>query len=284
MTEVIPVAVSNRDQLGAWDGDEGAVWAREPDRFDRSVADYHQPLLAAARIGRSSRVLDVGCGTGQTTRDAARLAVEGSALGVDLSSQMLGVARRLAEDEGVRNATFVHGDAQVYPFPRCAFDVLLSRTGTMFFGDRDAAFHNLARALKPGARLAIVVWQPLRDNEWVREIMTTFAAGRNLPTPPPDAPGPFSMSDPAGTIELLQDCGFRDVHVTGLTGRMRLGTDVDDANPFVLAIAGWALDGLDEPTRASALQAMRTSLAAHQSTDGVAYESRAWLVTGERGD
>src|SRR5438105_6448712 len=113
VTKAVPVASSNVEQLRAWDGDEGAYWADHPDYFDRSVAAYHERLMAAAAIGERDHVLDVGCGTGQTARDAARAASAGSALGVDLSSRMLDYARRRATDERVDNVTFVQADAQI---------------------------------------------------------------------------------------------------------------------------------------------------------------------------
>ena len=80
--------------MRAWDGDEGAYWAANADPFERSIADFDPAFLDAAGVGRTDRVLDVGCGTGGTTIAAARLAPEGSALGVDLSAAMLAVARR----------------------------------------------------------------------------------------------------------------------------------------------------------------------------------------------
>jgi SAM-dependent methyltransferase len=108
----------------------GAYWAARADRFDEGVASYHDQFLAAAAIDPTANVLDIGCGSGQTTRDAARRAKAGSALGVDLSSRMIELARGLAEKEGVANATFRQADAQVHPFPDQCFDVVISRHGT----------------------------------------------------------------------------------------------------------------------------------------------------------
>ena len=157
---------ANAEQAQAWDGDEGAYWAQNAERFDRAVAAYHQRFLAAAGIGRADRVLDIGCGTGQTTRDAARAAADGVALGVDLSGQMIALARRLAAGQGIGNARFEQADAQIHPFPSHSFDAAISRTGTMFFGDPAAAFANIARALRPGGRLALLVWQEPRASEF----------------------------------------------------------------------------------------------------------------------
>ena len=108
MPEVIAVITdpSNSAQLAAWDGDQGAYWTANADQFDRAIAAYHDGFLAAADIGTADRVLDVGCGTGQTTLHAARAAGSGSALGVDLSSLMIAYARRRAVQQGIGNARF----------------------------------------------------------------------------------------------------------------------------------------------------------------------------------
>ena len=278
----IVVAPSNEAQRAAWDGDEGAYWAAHPDHFDRSVGAYDRHLWAAAGIRPTDQVLDVGCGTGQTTRDAARLAIEGSALGIDLSSEMLDVARRRAADDGLRNASFVQGDAQVHPFEPAAVDVIISRTGAMFFGDLDEGFANLAAALVPGGRLALVVWQPLAANEWLREIITALAAGRDLPGPSPDGPGPFSLSDPRRAQELLGGAGFTDIAVQGHEEAMWFGTDADDGHRLLLGLNGWMLEGLDDAGRHQASAALHDTLAAHETPEGVLLGSAAWTISARR--
>src|SRR3712207_2307032 len=113
----VDVDPANRDQLRAWDGDGGAYWAARAEHFARAVARYTPPFFTAASIRTDDRVLDVGCGSGGTTREAARRAPAGEAVGVDLSSAMLEVARRAAEREGLGNVRFLQADAQVHPFP-----------------------------------------------------------------------------------------------------------------------------------------------------------------------
>lgn len=276
--DTIAIDPANAAQLAAWDGDEGAYWAQHADRFDRAVAAYHGDFLAAAGIGEADRVLDVGCGTGQTTRDAARLAAAGSALGVDLSSQMIAHARRRAASEGPVNARFEQADAQIHPFEAGVFEVAISRTGAMFFGDPVAAFTNIRRALRPGGRLALLTWRSLAENEWIREISGALAAGRDLPGPPPGAPGPFSLAEPDRVRRLLGDAGFTDVRIDGATAGMWFGRDADDALRFVAGLLGWMLEGLDGAGRGRALAALRTSLEAHETVDGVVYGSAAWTI------
>lgn len=281
-TDAVPVHSSNTAQLKAWDGDEGAYWATHTDYFDRSVAPHHQRLLAAAEFSPGEFVLDIGCGTGQTTRDAARAVGTGSALGVDLSSEMLEVACRRAADEGLTNAFFEQADAQIHPFEPGAFDLAISRTGAMFFGDLVAAFSNIGRALQPTGRLALVTWQPLPRNEWIGEVSGALAAGRDRPAPPPDAPGPFALSDPDRVRAVLTEAGFVDVELEGVSAGIWFGNDADDAHRFILGLLGWMLEGLDDAGRARALEALHASTAAHAGADGVIYGSGAWTIRARR--
>jgi len=281
-TSAVPVHPTNHDQLRAWDGDEGAYWAAHAEHFDRSVAAYHQPLLDAAAITTDERVLDIGCGTGQTTRDAARAASGGTALGIDLSAQMIDHARRRAAGEGVTNAVFEQADAQIHPFPPHGFDVAISRTAAMFFGDLVAAFTNIGRAMVPGGRLALLVWQPLAANEWIREISGALAAGRDLAAPPPDAPGPFSLSGPERVNSVITAAGFADIELEGITAGMWFGNDPDDAHRFVLGLMGWMLEGLDDAGRGRAVENLHATLAAHETGDGVMLGSGAWIIRAAR--
>src|SRR5829696_4454233 len=281
-TSAVPVHASNSEQLRAWDGDEGAYWAENADYFDRSVAAYHEKLLTAAAITSPERVLDIGCGTGQTTRDAARATARGSALGVDLSTRMLEYARRRAAEEGMTNASFEQVDAQIHPFSPAAFDVVISRTGAMFFGDLVAAFTNVSRAMVPGGRLVLVVWQPLPANEWLTEISGALAAGRELAAPPRDAPGPFALSDTDRMRSILTAGGFTDIEVEGTTADMWFGNNADDAHRFVLGLMGWMLQGLDDTGRGRAVEGLHGTLAAHETGDGVMFGSAAWIIRAAR--
>ncbi len=273
---------SNEDQLGYWDGRAGEYWAERAARFNEGVADYHGPFLDATGIGPGERVLDVGCGSGQTTRDAARRATGGHVLGVDLSSPMLALARRLAEREGVSNATFEQADAQVHPFPEAHFDVVVSRSGTMFFGDFHAAFANLARALRPGGRLLLMAWQSLEHNEGASSLRRALATGGELPEPVAGASGPFALSDPDWTRDLLTATGFTDVRFEDRRADMYYGRDVDDAIPFVTGQFASVLADLDETARAAAVEALRADLAAHGTPEGIRYRSAAWFVSARR--
>ncbi|MFJ3913531.1 ubiquinone/menaquinone biosynthesis C-methylase UbiE [Streptomyces sp. 2132.2] len=282
MTGALRTDPSNADQARAWDGQEGAYWAEHADRFDRAVRAYRPAFLAAADVSAGDRVLDIGCGTGETTRDLARQAAGGRALGVDLSAAMLRVARRRAAAEALSNADFVQADAQIHAFPAAAFDVAVSRSGTMFFADPVAAFRNIGDALRPGGRLVQMVWRPLADNEWFLSLTRALALGRPMPAPAADAPGPFSLSDPARVRTVLGAAGFTDVRLDPGSEAMWFGEDAADAERFTLGMLGWMLDDLDEQDRRRAVDALRATLAAHDSDTGVLYASAAWIIRASR--
>jgi SAM-dependent methyltransferase len=269
---------SNADMVGAWDGKEGAFFAAHAERVDRSLASSHRPFLEAAAIQADERVLDVGCGTGETTRDCARAAVNGSALGVDLSSQMLALARRTATAEGLTNIEFLQADAQIHPFGSAGFDVVVSRLGSMFFGDPVAAFTNLRRALRPGGRLTLLTWQGIADNEWLTEFRRAMADGRDLPAPPSDAPSPFALSDAKRVSGILGAAGFTGISFQSLHEPMRFGSTTEDAFDFVSEQLGWMIEDLDDNGRNRALEALRSSIAAHTEDGGVFYASATWLI------
>ncbi len=279
----ISVDSTNVDQFHSWDGANGEFWSGHSGRFDEGIASVHAELLKAAEIAEDSAVLDIGCGAGQTTRDAARIASCGSVLGVDLSSPLLEVARKLAANERVGNVSFAQADAQVYDLGAARFDVALSRHGTMFFGDPLAAFVNIARAVRPGGRLVQLVWQPLDRNEGIHTFRRVAAGGKDVPPPPPECPSPFSLSDPDRVHHLLHRAGFVDIEMTGLTAPMYYGGNVDDAFNFIAAHNAAALAELNDQSRTRAMQALRSSIIEHLTDRGVFYDSAHWLICSRRG-
>jgi SAM-dependent methyltransferase len=281
-TNAVSVATTNTEQLRAWNGDEGAYWAEHADYFDRSALPFHRRLLAAAAVSEHDRVLDIGCGTGQTTLLAAHAAVTGSAFGIDLSSQMLARARRRAAAEHLDNVVFEQADAQIYPFASEAFDLAISNTGATFFGDLVAGFTNIARALRPRGRIAVLTWQAPPENEWIRELTGALAAGRDVAAPPPDAPNPLALANPDRVRNVLESAGFTDVELEGAHERMWFGEDAGDAYQFVLGLLGWMLQDLDDNGKARATGALRATTGAHETSDGVIYDSAVWIIRAVR--
>ena len=149
-----------------------------PSGYDSELRRHNGVLRRAVGVQLHDHVLDIGCGTGQTTREAARTAQAGSAFGVDVSAPAIERARELARAGGLRNVTFEHANAQVHRFPPERFDLAISRFGTMFFDDPVAAFANIRRALRPAGRLVMMVWQAHERNEWDVAIDQSLGAAR----------------------------------------------------------------------------------------------------------
>lgn len=275
------IAPANRSQAEAWDGPEGGYWAIHHDAFEQSLAAYHGAFHAAAGIGATDRVLDVGCATGVTTRAAARAATRGNVTGVDLSTEMLAVGGRLAAEAGLDNITFLRADAQVHAFPPASFDVAVSLTGAMFFGDPHAAFTRLLESLRPGGRLVLLTWRSVELQEWA-QCFSEALTGSRPPVPPPGAPGPFSLSDEDRVRNLLESAGFRDVRLTPHDEPTVYGRTVDEAHDLLLGLLGWMVRHQDAEQRQASSGALRRVLADHLDDHGVRFRSATWLITATR--
>lgn len=270
----------NATQIAGWDGSEGDAWTEHEDFYNDASKLMTPRLIAAAALRPNDRVLDVGCGCGQTTRLAAAAAPQGRATGMDLSSRMLHRARERAAEEGIANATFIQGDAQVFAFEPASFDIAISRFGVMFFDDPGAAFANIGRAVAKGGRLAMLVWREFQRNDWVKTLVEVFAAGREMPAPPPDVPSPFALADPARTERILTDAGFGTVSLEPLDEGMWFGPDVAAAYASVnnLSVAQGLLAGLEGDAREQALKRAWAALEERERPDGVWFGAAAWLI------
>lgn len=285
MPAAVAIDTANPEQATAWNGHEGEHWAAHVDRFERMGSTLWQRFLDRDLVGSAARVLDIGCGTGGTTRDLGRIAVEGNALGVDLSAPMLAVARTRTQAEGLTNVPFVQADAQIHPFDRATYEVAASSFGAMFFADPVAAFTNIARALRPGGTLALLAWREFDRNEWITAVRASLAVGRALPVPPPNAPGPFSLSHRAPVRSTLDAAGFSAIEFEPLEEAMVFGDSADDAYDFVktMGIVEWLTRDLDSADRSKALGKLRSTIASHETPAGVIFGASAWLITARNG-
>ena len=276
----------NAEQIEYWNVQASPTWIAQNARLDAMLAPLGLAAMDRARPGAGERVLDVGCGVGQSSLQlAGRVGPRGSVLGVDISAPMLARARERASAEKLANVVFENADAQTFAFTPNSVDLVFSRFGVMFFADPGAAFANLHRALKGGGRLVFVCWQALAQNPWMSEAIAAIAKHMQLPAPAaPDAPGPLSFADAARVRGILERAGFRSVAHEPLVGELLLGQTIDEAVDFATEVgpASRALRDATEAQRAAAKASIRESLAARATTAGVRMGYGAWIVTAER--
>lgn len=274
----------NADMRKAWDGPDGDIWAASAHQYETRGAGHRRLLLQAAAIDSGERVLDLGCGNGASTREAARMAEPGEVVGIDLSTAMLTNARARSAAAGLTNVTFVHGDAQVHDFEPKSFDVIISNAGAMFFDDKVAAFTNLGRALRPGGRIALMAWQRLEDNEWLTVLREALSMGRDLPSPPVGMPGPFGLADREQVSALLSETGFTDVGFGDVREPSVFGATTAEAYALLSddGPTRGLLEDLSDADKAAALDQLCAVIAAHETPSGVIFGSASWLIQARR--
>jgi SAM-dependent methyltransferase len=267
-----------------WNGRPGSVWVNEAERFDSMLAPFGRRLLAASALRAGERVLDVGCGNGAVSLEAARaVGAEGRVTGLDLSGPMLEVARRRAREQGIE-VDFVQGDAQTESFDQ-SFDVVVSRFGVMFFDDPHRAFTNLAMATRPHGRLCFVCWQEMLANDWISVPAMTMVSHVGMPElPEPGAPGPFALADPVRTKSLLEAAGWFEVTLEEHKDAMRIGVDPEDVVAFMLSdeMGRRLVEGKDPEAVKAGTEATVEAMRRYVRPEGVVLGSAYWLVTARK--
>jgi SAM-dependent methyltransferase len=271
----------NRAQVEYWNEQTGSKWVEKQAELDRLLLSLGTAAIDRLAVRPGERIIDVGCGCGDTTLELARRAgPDGRVVGIDLSAPMLARARERAR--GASNVDFVQGDAQTHRF-ESTFDALFSRFGVMFFIDPPAAFTNLRRALRPGGRLAFVCWQPLSKNAWGMVPIAAIAKHVPLPAPPPpDEPGPFAFGDAERVRRILREAGFEGVAIDPHEEPLTLGVgSVDEAVAFVSETGPTArlIKDLSPEIKEEVLASVRGALAPFASPAGYQLGSASWMVT-----
>ena len=273
--------MANEAMAERWNGEASASWVRRPDRYDRMLIGLGLEALDAADLRPGERVLDVGCGSGQLTRQAAsRVGPQGIVVGVDISRQMLGLAE--SRSSTLPQASFTLADMQTEDLPG-GFDVAISRFGVMFFDEPVTAFARIRAALRPGGRLAFVAWCAPERNEWVAVPVAAVLPYIGMPQlPRPGTPGPFAFGDEGYVRSVLGAAGWSDVDVRAVEAPVLVagGSSVDETLAYYVgdAFEGGLLRVPDGQRRADATAALRQEIAARYGPDGLRLGAAVWIV------
>ena len=278
---------TNDEAIEAWDGP----------LFDRFVRFRHIVTTGLGSHGAAAlrrfppqpgqRVLDVGCGFGDTAQDiAALVGPEGEVVGVDAAPNFIELARRESAEAGVGNVRFEVADVQSADLGG-PYDTVFSRFGTMFFAAPGAALRNIRSALRPGGRLVMVVWRRRTDNDWIYRGQTVVESIVQRPEEyeePTCGPGPFSMADADTVSELLTYAGFEDITLQRCDLPIVIGSDMDEAIEIIMSLgpggeilrlAGAQAAHLHGDVR----KALEEGLAEFRTADGIRAPASTWIVS-----
>jgi SAM-dependent methyltransferase len=274
----------NAAQIEFWNGPTGLRWTRLHKRIEDNLRPFTEAVLARLKPQPGERIVDVGCGAGDTTLALAdRVQASGFVLGIDVSHPLLQLANARAANTPEYPVRFVEADAAAYPFERASFDALFSRFGVMFFADPAAAFAHMRRALKPGGRVAFCCWRDRRQNPWVT--IPVQAARKHLaelpPPPGPDEPGPVSFADSARLNRVLTSAGFSAIEIEPLDLTLSYGADSETAADYLTQMGpvGSVLQDHSESLRAEVCRTLAGLLEPLREPGGIRLAAAAWIAT-----
>lgn len=251
------------------------------------LTQHSEAVFPTLPVRPGDRVLDVGCGFGDTAIKLAEMVgVDGEVVGVDCCDAFLDYARQDARDRGLRNLSFIRADAEI-ALPTGGFDFVFARFGTMFFANPVAGLRNMRKALRPGGRMVHIVWRNKADNPWLsmaKEVVLRF-----LPEPGANAltcgPGPFSMSDETVVRRMTEIAGYEQIEFRRVDAPVLIGKDVHDAIAFQLAIgpAGEVFReaGAEAEEKRDLIEAALAEAINRQriSAEGIVMDSSSWVIS-----
>lgn len=269
----------DEDQAKRWNSSAGCAWVEAQQMLDRTLQPFEDLLVAEISASKARWVLDVGCGTGSTTRAAARLTgASGAAVGIDISEQMIDAARMLAEQERLP-ATFLCADAQQYPFGPQKFDMIMSRFGVMFFEDFVQAFANLRSAAAARANLRCIVWRGLEENPFMTTAERAAASLLpNLPPRRPDEPGQFGLADDRRVRSILRGSGWDEIDIRPIDVTCTLPEKEMTRYATRFGPVGIALQEADEQTRARVVPVVRAAFDRFVHGPEVRFPAACWMI------
>ncbi|MDH3673181.1 MAG: class I SAM-dependent methyltransferase [Gammaproteobacteria bacterium] len=250
------------------------------------LTHHSERVFPSLAVGEGDKVVDVGCGFGDTAIQLAKLVgPSGSVLGIDCCEAFLAQGRKDAAAEGTTNVRFVEGDVQSYPF-EAEHDFCFSRFGTQFFENPVAGLKSMRNSLKPGGVMTMIVWRTIDDNPWLglpKEIVLRY-----LPPPGDDArtcgPGPFSMANQEMVTKQLEIAGYTDIDFKRIDAPLMVGNTLDDAVGFQIALgpAGevYREAGDEAVQRHDEIdKALKSELKKYETEEGIVMDSSSWMIS-----
>jgi SAM-dependent methyltransferase len=282
MTMMTTTPTQNADQIAYWNSAVADRWARRQAEIDVMMAPFTDALLGAANLGPEGpwRVLDVGCGSGETSLLAADIGHE--VTGLDVSTSLLDLARARAARAGHGGVDFFLGDASRM-FIDPPFDLVMSRFGVMFFDDPQKAFKNLAKLTRKAGRIVFVCWRSPLQNQWVTLPMSALeglveAGGAKQG----DGPGPFAFADPDKVRAILSGAGFAQIKITPFDGQMAMGNPIgiEAAAAYIAEIgpAVRAIADLPKERRPEVMTRLQAAVAPLMQGDALMLQGGIWVV------
>jgi len=285
--------LANKEMYDFWSEEGGRKWLRFQNILAKGLDTFGKEAMIAASISSSERVLDIGCGCGDTTFEIAQMVgSNGHVHGVDISNLILKKAQiqdrqSRKENSFHHNLSFECADVQTHNFVSMVYDVAFSRFGVMFFKDPVAAFANIRQALYINGRIAFICWQPIAENQWVRLPLEVASNHGLLPySYDDDEPDAFSFGDPNRVERILDMAGFVDISIEGLETKFNIGADLDEAVTFLTHMG--PASGVIEPlelcssTRYQIINDLFKQLVSYKENDGVYLGAAMWIVTAKK--
>jgi ubiquinone/menaquinone biosynthesis C-methylase UbiE len=284
----IVVAPDNEEATEAWSGVLFDRFSQFRHLIVAGLAGFGDQAMRLHPAEPGERVLDVGCGFGDTTQQlAALVGPEGHVTGVDVSEPFIEASIAEAEEAGVTNVDFMAGDVQVMDLGG-PYDFAFSRMGVMFFANPVQALRNVRATLRPGGRLCAIVWRRKLDNPWLNraeQVVEQYLEEPEETDEPTCGPGPFSMQNADTVSEQLQIAGFERPTFTRCDLMMKLGGDLDEAVALNMALGPAAelirlAKDESEKIRPKLEAEIREVLVDYQDPDGVVRgPASTWIVS-----
>lgn len=274
---------ANADQVAYWNGRAGERWASQQAVQDTIFIPVTELLIEHAKPQPGERVIDVGCGCGDTSiAFGRRVGASGHVLGVDISEQMLARAREVAPAN--LPVEFALADATTYPFTAGAADLLVSRFGVMFFAEPARSFANLRKGLRSGGRLTFICWRGPKENPWLMvPLQAVYRHVPRLPPVGPEDPGPFAFASAERVERILREAGFSDIRVAphDLSLDIAAGGGFESAveTAVIIGPANRALEEAAPEARTAAVDAVRHDLKPFAKGDNVWLGGAIWIVS-----